>query len=56
MTVGPACVGTSVVPTDAPESDGAAPKWGATTLVVVEADSGGRSGLGYSPLEPRGRW
>lgn len=40
-------VGVYVVPTDAPESDGTA-EWSATTLVVVEADGGGRSGLGYT--------
>jgi L-alanine-DL-glutamate epimerase-like enolase superfamily enzyme len=34
------------VPTDAPESDGTY-RWGATTLVVVEARAGGKVGLGY---------
>ena len=35
------------VPTDAPESDGTY-TWDHTTLVVVEAASGGRRGVGYS--------
>lgn len=35
------------VPTDAPESDGTY-QWKATTLVLVEVQGGGRSGLGYS--------
>lgn len=35
------------VPTDAPESDGTS-AWDHTTLVVVEALAGGRTGLGYS--------
>lgn len=35
------------VPTDAPEADGTF-AWSATTLVVVEVDAGGRTGLGYS--------
>ena len=35
------------VPTDAPESDGTY-AWDHTTLVVVEALAGGRTGLGYS--------
>ncbi len=35
------------VPTDFPESDGTF-AWGATTLVLVEATAGGRTGLGYS--------
>jgi L-alanine-DL-glutamate epimerase-like enolase superfamily enzyme len=35
------------VPTDAPESDGTF-AWKATTIVVVEAAAGGKTGLGYS--------
>jgi hypothetical protein len=35
------------VPTDEPESDGTF-EWDATTIVVVEAFGGGRSGLGYT--------
>jgi L-alanine-DL-glutamate epimerase-like enolase superfamily enzyme len=35
------------VPTDAPESDGTY-EWDSTTIVVVEAIAGGKTGLGYS--------
>jgi L-alanine-DL-glutamate epimerase-like enolase superfamily enzyme len=35
------------VPTDQPESDGTL-EWSSTVLVVVEADAGGRAGLGYT--------
>jgi L-alanine-DL-glutamate epimerase-like enolase superfamily enzyme len=35
------------IPTDAPESDGTI-EWRSTTLVVVEARAGGRTGLGYT--------
>lgn len=35
------------VPTDAPEADGTL-SWSNTTLVLVEAEGGGRRGLGYS--------
>jgi L-alanine-DL-glutamate epimerase-like enolase superfamily enzyme len=35
------------VPTDRPESDGTL-TWNSTVLVVVEADAGGRTGLGYT--------
>jgi L-alanine-DL-glutamate epimerase-like enolase superfamily enzyme len=35
------------VPTDAPEADGTI-AWDSTTLVLVEAAAGGRTGLGYS--------
>jgi L-alanine-DL-glutamate epimerase-like enolase superfamily enzyme len=35
------------IPTDAPESDGTL-KWESTTIVVVEARAGGRTGLGYT--------
>lgn len=35
------------IPTDAPESDGTF-EWESTTLVVAEADAGGRTGIGYT--------
>ena len=35
------------IPTDAPESDGTF-EWDSTTIVVVEAHAGGKSGLGYT--------
>lgn len=35
------------IPTDSPEADGTF-AWNATTLVVVEVDAGGQSGLGYT--------
>jgi len=35
------------IPTDRPESDGTL-EWDSTTIVVVEAESGGRQGLGYT--------
>jgi L-alanine-DL-glutamate epimerase-like enolase superfamily enzyme len=35
------------IPTDAPESDGTL-EWDSTTIVVVEASAGGRTGLGYT--------
>jgi L-alanine-DL-glutamate epimerase-like enolase superfamily enzyme len=35
------------VPTDRPEADGTL-SWNSTTLVLVEADAGGQTGLGYS--------
>ncbi|MGH6876596.1 MAG: enolase C-terminal domain-like protein [Rhizomicrobium sp.] len=35
------------IPTDSPESDGTL-AWDSTTLVVVEIDAGGRTGLGYT--------
>jgi L-alanine-DL-glutamate epimerase-like enolase superfamily enzyme len=38
---------TFVIPTDAPESDGTL-EWNRTTLVVVEIDAGGATGLGYT--------
>ncbi len=40
-------VSAYTVPTDAPESDGTL-RWEETTIVVVEARAGGRTGLGYS--------
>jgi L-alanine-DL-glutamate epimerase-like enolase superfamily enzyme len=39
------------IPTDAPESDGTL-AWDSTTVVVVEAHAGGRTGLGYTYGEP----
>ena len=35
------------IPTDAPESDGTL-EWNATTLVLVEAEAGGATGIGFS--------
>jgi len=35
------------IPTDQPESDGTL-EWSSTVLVVVEADAGGQTGLGYT--------
>ena len=35
------------VPTDAPESDGTL-QWDSTTMIVVEARAGGRTGMGYT--------
>jgi L-alanine-DL-glutamate epimerase-like enolase superfamily enzyme len=40
-------VGAYTIPTDAPEADGTF-EWSSTTLVVVEAEGGGRRGVGYS--------
>ncbi len=40
-------VSAYTVPTDAPESDGTI-AWKKTTLVLVEATAGGKTGLGYS--------
>ena len=39
------------VPTDFPESDGTY-AWKHTTLVLVEAAAGGKTGLGYSYADP----
>jgi L-alanine-DL-glutamate epimerase-like enolase superfamily enzyme len=39
--------GAFVVPTDAPEADGTF-AWNSTTLVVVEVEAGGETGLGYT--------
>jgi L-alanine-DL-glutamate epimerase-like enolase superfamily enzyme len=35
------------IPTDAPEADGTF-AWDSTTLIVVEADAGGKTGIGYT--------
>jgi L-alanine-DL-glutamate epimerase-like enolase superfamily enzyme len=40
-------VSAYIIPTDYPESDGTL-EWQHTTLVLVEAEAGGRRGLGYS--------
>jgi len=40
-------VGAFKVPTDSPESDGTL-EWDATTMVVVEAEAGAETGLGYT--------
>jgi L-alanine-DL-glutamate epimerase-like enolase superfamily enzyme len=39
------------IPTDAPESDGTL-AWDSTTIVVVEAEAGGRAGLAYTYASP----
>ena len=44
-------VSAYTVPTDFPEADGTA-TWDATTMVVVEAHAGDRSGLGYTYGDP----
>ena len=38
---------TDKIPTDAPEADGTY-AWDSTTLVLVEARAGGKTGLGYT--------
>ena len=35
------------IPTDAPEADGTL-RWNSTTLVLVEVDAGGKTGIGYT--------
>lgn len=40
-------VGVYTIPTDQPESDGTL-EWDSTTLLLVEAHAGGRTGIGYS--------
>jgi L-alanine-DL-glutamate epimerase-like enolase superfamily enzyme len=40
-------VGAYTIPTDRPESDGTL-EWDSTTIVVVQARGGGRTGLGYT--------
>ncbi len=39
------------IPTDAPEADGTV-SWSSTTLVLVEVDAGGQTGLGYTYAPP----
>jgi L-alanine-DL-glutamate epimerase-like enolase superfamily enzyme len=41
------CVSAFTIPTDQPESDGTI-EWNATTMVLVEVQAGGKTGLGYS--------
>jgi L-alanine-DL-glutamate epimerase-like enolase superfamily enzyme len=43
-----------VVPTDAPESDGTA-EWNSTTMVLVEVQAGGKSGIGYTYADTAAR-
>lgn len=40
-------VSAYTVPTDSPESDGTL-RWNSTTMILVEAHSGGKAGLGYT--------
>src|SRR3954447_3937182 len=40
-------VAAYTVPTESPESDGTL-EWDATTLVLVEVEAGGRTGIGYT--------
>ena len=47
LRIGPIRARAYKVPTDAPEADGSF-AWTSTTLVVVEADGGGATGLGYT--------
>lgn len=46
-------IGVSVftIPTDQPESDGTL-EWDSTTLVVVEIEAGGQTGMGYTYAHP----
>ncbi|MGD8815605.1 MAG: enolase C-terminal domain-like protein [Acidobacteriota bacterium] len=44
-------VSAYTIPTDEPEADGTL-EWDATTIVVVEAQGGGRTGLGWSYTAP----
>jgi L-alanine-DL-glutamate epimerase-like enolase superfamily enzyme len=44
-------VGAYRIPTDAPEADGTL-AWDATTLIVVEVEAGGRTGVGFTYAEP----
>ena len=40
-------VSVHTIPTDSPESDGTM-EWDSTTIVLVEAHGGGRTGVGYT--------
>jgi hypothetical protein len=40
-------VSAYTIPTDYPESDGTF-EWNQTTIILVEAHAGGRTGIGYS--------
>lgn len=44
-------VSAYTIPTDAPEADGTY-EWSETTLVLVQADAGGRAGVGYTYASP----
>ncbi|HEU4413850.1 MAG TPA: enolase C-terminal domain-like protein [Candidatus Angelobacter sp.] len=44
-------ISTHSVPTDFPESDGTL-EWNKTTIVLVEAGAGGKTGLGYTYADP----
>lgn len=41
------CVFAYKIPTDAPEADGTA-QWNSTTLILVNIEAGGKTGIGYS--------
>jgi L-alanine-DL-glutamate epimerase-like enolase superfamily enzyme len=43
-----------VIPTDAPESDGTI-EWGATTMITVEIEAGGKRGFGYTYCDASAR-
>ena len=47
VTVERLAVSAYTIPTDEPESDGTL-EWDATTLVLVEVEAGGRTGIGYT--------
>ncbi len=47
VEVGDLSLGVYTVPTDEPESDGTL-EWDSLTMVVVEAEAGGETGLGYT--------
>src|ERR671933_3048603 len=47
MPIEQVAVSAYQIPTDRPEADGTY-AWDSTTLVLVEARAGGRTGLGYS--------
>ena len=44
-------VSAYTIPTDAPESDGTL-EWHQTTLVLVNASAGGKTGIGYTYTNP----
>jgi hypothetical protein len=45
VNIGEVHASAYTIPTDAPESDGTL-EWNATTLVLVQVEAGGRTGLG----------
>jgi len=47
VEVGDLSLGVHTVPTDEPESDGTL-EWDSLTMIVVEVEAGGESGLGYT--------